>query len=114
MKRFWIYWRRLALWSLVVVSWAATQTAAGAEPGKTEDAAPQYVLSYAVVVLGIVVLGLVVLFNPSRRRDKARIDPLEERKPKKVSALVNKEVGQVENLSYAVAVRIATTRPICF
>ncbi|MGO8748437.1 MAG: hypothetical protein ACLQNE_20880 [Thermoguttaceae bacterium] len=84
MKRFWIYGRRLAAWTLVVASWAAMHTAAwAAEAGKTEDEAPQYVLPYATVILGVA-LGIVVLFNPSRRRDKARIDPLEEKKkPKK-------------------------------
>jgi hypothetical protein len=84
MKRFWIYGRRLVAWTLVVASWVAMQAAAwAAEAGKTDEEAPQYVLPYATVVFGIVVLGLVVLFNPSRRRDKAKIDPLEERKKAK-------------------------------
>ena len=82
MKRSWCDWRRLALWTLVFVSWAAMQTTAWRQPGRSEEEPPQYVLPYALVVFGIV-LGLVVLFNPTRRREKAKIDPLDEKKPKK-------------------------------
>jgi hypothetical protein len=58
------------------------QTTVWAQPGKNEEEAPQYVLPYALVIFGIA-LGLMMLFSPSRRRDKAKIDPLEERKAKK-------------------------------
>ena len=84
MKRLVVLWRRLSVWVLLALCWTVMHgTVWAAQPGKEEERPVPYVLPYALVIFGIG-LGLVVLLNPSRRRDKARIDPLEERRTKSV------------------------------
>ena len=83
MKRILVVWRRLSVWVLLALWWAAMHGTAWAAQGKEEEKPAPYVMSYALVIL-CVGLGLVILLNPSHRRDKARVDPMEERRTKRV------------------------------
>ncbi len=47
-----------------------------------EESPPPYVLPYFEVVL-LTALGLFALLQPSRRRDRAKVDPSEDRRHKK-------------------------------
>ncbi len=76
MHRLRTIWRRMTVPASAAAWWLSIQGEALAQAGKPDGSAPsgggnQYLMSYAVVILGIL-LGVLFVCNSSRRRDRAK------------------------------------------